>query len=341
MRAAVLVEPGRVELRDVPVPAPGPGELVVAVQAALTCGTDLKTYRRGHPRIPLPAPLGHEVSGVVAAKGVGVTRMREGDTVALVPTAPCGQCRLCRRGRDNLCPDAVGRIMLGAFADFVRVPAHIVSANVFPRPSDILAETAAALEPLACVVHGAHRVPLADAETVALIGDGAIALLFLQVALARGAGRVLVAGRHQTRLDVARELGAERAVAAEGAELLDVVHDWTGGAGADVVVECVGTPATWQLASGLAGAAGSVLLFGGCPSGTTAAFETYRMHYEEVDHIGAFHYGLADVRAAWALLLERRVRIGPIVTHRRPLAAFDEALQLALDRSAIKVAVHP
>jgi L-iditol 2-dehydrogenase len=341
MRAAVLVEPGRVEMRDVPVPEPGPGELVLAVEAALTCGTDLKTFRRGHPRIPLPAPMGHEVSGVVAATGAGVSFVREGDAVALVPTAPCGQCRLCRRGRDNLCPDAVGRIMLGAFAEFVRVPAHVVRANLFARPAGMGAETAAALEPLACVVHGAGRLQLTAAETVVLLGDGAIALLFLQVALAHGVRRVLVAGRHDTRLAAARALGAERAVAAEDEDLRGIVRDWTDAAGADAVIECVGTPATWQLASRLAGTAGTVLLFGGCPGGTSAAFDAYRMHYEEVDHIGAFHYGLADVRAAWALLVEQRVRIEPLVTHRRALAAFPEALALALDRRAIKVAVHP
>ncbi|NIP81063.1 MAG: alcohol dehydrogenase catalytic domain-containing protein, partial [Gemmatimonadetes bacterium] len=160
MRQAVLVEPGRVELRDVPVPEPAPGELLVRVDVALTCGTDLKTYRRGHPRISLPAPLGHELAGTVAAGRAGA--FREGDALATVPTAPCGRCRLCRRGRENLCPDAVGRMVFGAFADYVLLPAHIVD-NAFPRPAGMTAETAAALEPLACVVHGADRVALAAA----------------------------------------------------------------------------------------------------------------------------------------------------------------------------------
>src|SRR5690606_626680 len=172
MRAAVLLRPGELEQREAPVPQPGAGELVVRVEAALTCGTDVKTFQRGHPKFPLPSPLGHEFSGVVVAAGAGVRAWREGDAIALVPTAPCGVCRLCRRGRESVCPDAVGRMLLGAFAEYVRVPAHIVAANVFARPAGMAPEVAAALEPLACVVHGADRVALDRAESVVLVGDG-------------------------------------------------------------------------------------------------------------------------------------------------------------------------
>jgi L-iditol 2-dehydrogenase len=341
MRAAVLIEPGRVELREVDRPVPGPGEIVLQVDAALTCGTDLKTFRRGHPLIPLPAPLGHEFAGTVAAVGTDVARFREGDAVAGVPTAPCGECRMCQRGRDSLCPAAVGRIALGAFADYLRLPAHIVGTNLFARPADLPPEWAAALEPLACVVHGAARVRLDDVETVVLLGDGPIALLFLQLVLQRGARRVLVVGRHAARLEVARTLGAEHVLNTEPASLVDAVLAWTGGVGADLVIECVGTTETWEIAPELAASAGVVLLFGGCPAGTRACFDSYRVHYEEVELIGAFHYGRADVRAAWRLLSEGEIQIAPLITHHRPLDRFEEALDLALSRVAIKVAVHP
>src|SRR5690606_32805725 len=129
MWQAVLVEPGRGEVREVAVPAPGPGELLVRVGGGLTGGADVQAVRRGHPKIPLPTPMGHEFSGVVAAVGRGVDTFREGDAVALVPTAPCGHCRLCRRGRESLCPDAVGRMVFGAFAEYVRLPAHLVARN--------------------------------------------------------------------------------------------------------------------------------------------------------------------------------------------------------------------
>ncbi len=379
MRAAVLVRPGYVEMREAPVPAPGPGELLVRVDAALTCGTDLKTFQRGHPRIPLPTPMGHEFSGTVAAVGTGVERFREGDAIACVPTAPCGECRLCRRGRENLCPDAVGRMVFGAFAEYVLLPRHIVERHVFTRPASLEAHEAAALEPLACVVHGAGRVALDRAEHVAFLGDGPITLLFLQVARLRGAGRVIVVGRHEARLEVARALGAEvirdpgggaRGVGggASGpmagapweapggatggspdgalrepaaAALRETILERTGGVGADVVVECVGRPEVWELAATLAAPGGEVLLYGGCAAGTRASFDTLRLHYEEVDLKGAFHYRPASVREAYELLADGRVVAGPLVTHRRPLDRLEEALGLVLRREAVKVAVVP
>lgn len=342
MRAAILLEPGRIELDEVPVPEPGAGEVVVRVEAALTCGTDLKTFRRGHPHIPLPAPLGHEFSGTITAVGAGVDRFRAGDAVAAVPTAPCGTCRLCRRGRDSLCADAVGRILLGAFADYIRVPAHIVETNLFHRPSVMAPQVAAALEPLSCVVHGASRVPISDAETIVFLGDGPIALLFLQLArLQAPAARAMVVGRHTARLHVARALGAESTVHRDQLPVEDTVRDWTGGAGADLVIECVGTPDAWQEAQRLCAVAGIALLFGGCRPGTVACFDTFRTHYQEIDLRAAFHYGRRAVREAWELLKDGQIRVTPLITHERALSDLADAFELALARTAIKVAVHP
>jgi L-iditol 2-dehydrogenase len=340
MLAAELVRPGCVEMREVRVPRPAEGEIIVRVETALTCGTDIKTFQRGHPKIPLPTPMGHELAGIVAEVGPGVTALREGDRIACVPTAPCGECRLCRAGRESLCPEAVGRMVFGAFAEFVRVPAHIVDAgNAFVRPADMPAHVAAALEPLSCVVHGASRVRL-EGASVAVIGDGPIALLFLQLARLRGAERILLLGRHDVRLAAARDLGADvSAVSLD--DLRDAVLEWSDGTGADVVVECVGRPEAWEAAQRLAATGGIVLLYGGCAAGTRVSFDAYRLHYEEVDLIGAFHYGRPDVRDAFALLRDGRVRIDPLVTHVRPLARLDDALALVLSREAIKVAIEP
>ncbi len=372
MLAAILVEPGRVELREVPVPAPGSGELLIHVDAALTCGTDLKTYRRGHPKIPLPSPMGHEVSGTVAAVGAGVESFREGDAITCVPTVPCGACRLCRRGRESLCPDAVGRMVFGAFAEYLLLPRRLVERHVFPRPAGLAADEAAALEPLSCVAHGASRVAFHEAEHVVFLGDGPITLLFIQVARLHGAGRVLVVGRHPGRLSVAEALGAETLRVPRGAPdsetndrsladappvegsvdaakggagvdaggLRDVVWEWTGGRGADIVVESVGRPEVWEAAPSLAAVGGEVLLYGGCAAGTRASFDTYRVHYDEVDLKGAFHYGTEDVRNAYDLLASGRVRVAPLITHKRPLARLEEALELALSRVAVKVAIQ-
>lgn len=363
MLAAQLIRPGSVELTRAPVPSPGPGEVLLRVETALTCGTDLKTYRRGHPRIPLPSPMGHEFSGRVATVGEGVDAFREGDPVAAVPTAPCGSCRLCRRGRPSLCDDGVGRMVFGAFAEYLLLPEHIVQRHLFARPASMPPHVAAALEPLACVVHGLGRVDLERAETVLLIGDGPIALLFLQLARSpatvaattgdtgasaasgadpAGSGRrVLLAGKHALRLDAARQLGADAAVDVGEVPLDHAVRDWTDGRGADLVIECVGRPEVWESAAALAAVGGEVLLYGGCAAGARVVFDPYRIHYEEVDVKGAFHYDPADVRRAFALLRAGAVDIDALVTHRVPLTRLEEGLELALSRQAIKVAIEP
>lgn len=341
MKIAQLTGPGVIEFRDVACPEPAEGEIVIRMHAALTCGTDLKTFERGHPRLPFPLTLGHEVAGTVAAAGKGVDRFREGDAIACVPTAPCKMCRLCRRGRESLCPDAVGRFMSGAFAEYVRVPAHIVRENVFLRPKHIAAHEAAALEPLSCVLHGASRIHLRAADSVVIIGDGAIALMFAQVARLLTPGKILLAGKHATRLDVARRLDFGTVIDASDNGLYDPVMEWTDGSGADIIVECVGRPNVWEAASQLAGTAGELLFFGGCAAGTRVSFETYRVHYEEIDVKGAFHYGLADVRAAWDMLHDRVVDVGSLITHQLPLDRLLDAFELARSRTAIKVAVSP
>ena len=301
---------------------------------------DIKTYQRGHPKIPLPAPLGHEFAGVVSAVGPGVERFREGDAIACTPTAPCGLCRLCLRGHDSLCPQAVGRIVLGAFGEFLTVPAHIVQSNMFERPASLTPERAAVLEPLSCVVHGADRVLLERAERVIIVGDGPIALLFGQVAQLRGAGEVMLFGKHDIRLRAAEAVGLT-AVDTGDADIRTVTQELTDGIGADVVVECVGRPELWEAAFDCVAPAGELLAFGGCAAGTRASFDTYRLHYEEVDVKAAFHYGRADVRRAYDLLLDGAVNADVLVTHHEPLDRLQDALDRVIAREAIKVAVHP
>jgi L-iditol 2-dehydrogenase len=338
MLHARLLQPGQLELVDVPIPDPGPGELLVHVEVALTCGTDLKLYERGHPRLPTPSPFGHEMAGVVAGVGAGVHGFREGDAIASVPTAPCGQCRLCRRGRENLCAQAVGRITLGAFSEYLVLPQHLVQIHVFPRPAGLAPEDAAGLEPLACVVHGASRVSLAQADSLVILGDGPIAMLFVQLARLQGVSHILVAGRHARRLEFGEAFGA-RTTRLEGEALHALVHESLGGA--DIVIECVGRPELWETAPGLAAPGGEVLLYGGCAAGTRATFDTTRLHYDEIDLKGAFHYTPRDVREALALLANGHVSVARLVTHRMPLARLPEALTLALQRDALKVAVVP
>jgi L-iditol 2-dehydrogenase len=291
-------------------------------------------YPRGHARLQLPAPFGHEFAGTVAAAGEGVHAFREGDPIACVPTAPCGACELCGRGRENLCAQAVGRMVLGAYAEYVLLPAHIVARHVFARPAHIAPQHAAALEPLSCVVHGAHRIDLERHERIAILGDGAIALLLARVAVLRGAD-VLVLGHHDDRIAIARQFGARGVIAHDDEAAHAAVRD----DGASVVVECVGNSDAWRLASDLAPTGGSVLLFGGCAPGSEVTFDAYRLHYEEVDISGAFHYTPRAVTEAWRLITSGEVDPAPLVQGRVPLENIEDALQAMARREVLKVCV--
>ncbi len=342
MLQTILSAPGLLELREVPLPEPAPGELVVGVDLALTCGTDLKTYRRGHPKFPCPTPLGHEFTGTVLRAGAGVQRFREGDPVLAVPSAPCGECSPCRRGLENLCERIVpGNMAWGAFAEAVRIPAHVVRRNVFHRPANLDLRRAALLEPLSCVVNGVERLDLAGRETVMVMGLGPIGLLFVGTLVRRGVPRVIALGKRAERLEAARLLGAHAVLDLERfvnpREALDTVAP----EGACAVVECVGRPEAWRQAVDCARKGGEVLFYGGCPAGTEVSLDTRRVHYEALTLKGAFHFTPSDVRVALDLIVQRALPLEVLVTGERPLERLEEAFAELIDGRGIKLAITP
>ena len=338
MRQAILRGPRALDLAEVPVPAPGPGEVVVRVRAALTCGTDLKTFRRGHPRLPF-GPFGHEAAGDVAAVGDGVRHVAPGQAVVFVPTAPCGACPPCRRTRENLCARLFDAIALGAYADAILLPARIVARHLFPKPEGLGYAEAACLEPLACVVHGWRRLG-AVTGPVAVVGVGPIGLLFVQMAAAQGL-QVVAVGRRPEGLARARACGAAHVLDADGRDVGEALRALCGDDGPEVVVEATGAQAVWEAAPGWAAPGGRVLLFGGLAGGSRPAFDATRLHYGEVDLVGAFHYTTDDVRWALDLLASGRIRPDLLIAARRPLSAVREVFD-ALDRGAgPKVALIP
>ena len=211
-RQAVLVEPRRLEIRDFTPPRPGPGELLIKIECALSCGTDLKTFRRGHPVWKLPTPFGHEFSGVVAEVGMGVRGFRPGDEIMAAPTAPCGTCFFCRRGQENLCAMAMEKMVFGAYADWLLLPAHVVALNTFIKPAELPFEEAALLEPLACVVYAQAMARPEKYETALIVGAGPFGLMHMLALKAAGVREVAVAGRGAHRLRWAGEMGADRVI---------------------------------------------------------------------------------------------------------------------------------
>lgn len=341
MRQALLSAPRQVELREVPVPTPADGELVVRVDLALTCGTDLKTYRRGHPKLPLPTPLGHEYTGTVAAVGRGVSRFRPGDPILAVPSAPCGACPPCRRGLLELCDRIDGTTMAwGAFADYIRVPAHVAGRNVFHRPPGLDLRLCALLEPLSCVVAGVERLDLRRTETALVLGSGPIGLLYVALLKQRAVPRVVVLGKRRTRLDAALALGADVALDLEAGEARDLVEAAVPG-GPCTVVECVGKPEAWLMAADLVRKGGEVLLYGGCAAGTKVPFDAQRIHYDALTLKGAFHFSPADVRVALDLIRRRALPLEQLVDGRYPLGRLDEAFARLEAGECLKLAIVP
>ncbi|MFQ3574575.1 MAG: alcohol dehydrogenase catalytic domain-containing protein, partial [Thermodesulfovibrionales bacterium] len=211
MRSWYLVKPGFIELRDVEIPEPSPHEILIKIKTALTCGTDLKAFKRGHPLIPMPGPFGHEFSGTVYKVGSEVEGFKEGDDIMAVHTAPCDNCFYCKKGVFNLCESLMTDKILGAFSEFILLPSHIVRRNVFKKPDHISFESATFLEPLSCVLHGMKKLQINEDSRIAIIGYGAIGLLHLIVLKSLGA-TVLVIGRDKQGLKRASDLGADEVV---------------------------------------------------------------------------------------------------------------------------------
>lgn len=338
MRQAILRAPRELDLAEVPAPAPGRGEVVVRIRAALTCGTDLKTYRRGHPRVPF-GPFGHEAAGDIAAVGDGVEGFAVGEAVVFMPTAPCGHCGPCRRGRENLCETLFDEIALGAYGEAVRLPVRVVRRHLLPKPAALSYIEAAFLEPLACVVHGWRRLGPTGGERVAVIGVGPIGLLQILEAKRRGL-EVIAVGRRAAALAQAARAGASYTVnAAEDDPAQALRTHWSDGP--DIVIECTGSADVWKAAPSWVAGGGRVLLFGGLPAGSRPEFDATRLHYGEVDLVGAFHYCTEDVREALDLLASRTLRPGNLITDVRPLDAILQVFH-DLDRGAgSKYAVLP
>jgi L-iditol 2-dehydrogenase len=328
-------------MREVVPPHPGPGELLLQIKCALSCGTDLKAYRRGHPMWPMPAPFGHEFAGIVSEVGRGVHPFRPGDALMAAPTAPCGECFYCLRAQENLCALTMEKMVLGAYADYLLIGSHVVSCNAFLKPADLPFEEAALLEPLSCVVHAQESAHPEKSESVLIIGAGPFGLLHMMLLQARGVHEVVVAGRGAQRLQWAGQFGADRVVdvGQTGAEA--AIAGMNGGIGPDLVIECTGQVSGWADALARVRRGGRVVFFGGCPINTTLPLDTRRMHYDNLTLLAPFHFRPRDVRRAFDLLRERKLGVDRIINARRPLSDLASVFAMLEAGTALKCAVIP
>ncbi len=315
MRALILHAPGDLRLEDVPEPTPGEGDVLLQVEVALTDGTDLKAYRRGHPVLlgPPPSAFGHE------ACGIDVTTGRR---MVVANSAPCGSCPACARGQESLC-EHLFPLLNGAYAEVLLVPERIARRNLLPVPPGLAPEVAAMAEPLACCLHGIDVARVQRGDTVAIVGLGPIGLM-LCACVADAGGRPVGVGSREERRALAGSFGA----AADDPQ------------NADVVIEAAGTVEAWERALALVRPGGTVLAFGGLPRGTRVEVDSYRIHYEEVRLVGSFHHTPRHFRAALAFLASGAYPFERLVTHEVGLegvaALFDDP-----PRDYLKAAVRP
>jgi len=343
MTAAVLYGKENLKVEQIPVPNLSPGEVLVRVRAALTCGTDLKVYRQGcHPRmIEPPAIFGHELAGIVEEVGEGVHAFQKGERVVAANSAPCLECRYCLRERFNLCEHLL--FNNGAYAEFIRIPGRIVRQNMIEIPEHIDFSDAALVEPLACVLRGLEETGLRAGDTIAIIGMGPVGLMFTRLAKLKGA-RVIAVAKRQTRMATARRMGADELV--DATQVIDVVAEvrklTEGNNGVDVAVEAVGTPLTWEWAVGMVGRGGTVNFFGGCPTSTVIRLDTARLHYSEITLKASFHHTPIYIRKALDCISRGDIRGCDFITGEAPLTRLPDVLRRMAHRNGdLKMAIVP
>ena len=341
MNAVIFYGPKNIKYERVKIPEINDNEVLVKVDTALTCGTDIKTYKRGHPVLikQIPSGFGHEFAGTIAAKGKNVKNFQVGDRVVAANSAPCMQCYYCKIGEYNLCEHI--EFLNGAYAEYIKIPERIVKCNLHKIPDGVEFAEAAFVEPLANVVHGAEKTGILPGMTVGVVGIGPIGLMFVKMAKLKGA-TVIAAGRNPLKLKLAQEFGGADYVIdlsktdTPELQFKDLTPEKKG---LDVVIEAVGLPEIWERMFSLTRKGGVVHLFGGCKAGTKVQIDTRRLHYDEIKVISVFHHTPLFVKESLRLISEKKLDVKKLITHQMNIKNIDEAIKLHEEGLAIKIAL--
>jgi L-iditol 2-dehydrogenase len=342
MMAAVLYGKEHLQVEPVAVPKIQAGDILVRVKVALTCGTDVKVFRRGyHARMIVPpAVFGHELAGDVVVAGESVSRFNLGDRVVAANSAPCDECFFCRRGLQNLCEDLL--FNNGAYAEYIRIPARIVERNTYHIPRHVGYQDAALVEPLACVIRGFEETAPKEGDTIAITGLGPIGLMFVKLAKLYGC-RVIAVGRRKTQLDRAAALGADELVVGDDARNpVNTIRSLTHGRGVDIAIEAVGKPQTWEWAVNMVRRGGTVNFFGGCPNDSSVHLDTNLLHYSEITCKASFHHTPAYIQKALDLVCAGHITAAFFVNREEPLANLLEVMRHLMSHNGhLKTAILP
>ena len=340
MRAAVFYGIRDLRLEDVPKPKISDNEVLIRVNASGICGTDIHIYR-GEWKTNTPIILGHEFSGVIADVGRKVKGLNIGDPVVAEPNIPCGSCYYCRMSERNyFCEnlEATGVTVNGAFAEYVK----IVASNVYRLPKGYNLDEAALIEPLACCVRGIDQAKIKAGDTVAIIGAGPVGLILLQLALKSGASMVIQTDMEDSRLSLAKDLGADHTINVTKADPVESIKELTGGYGVDVAIEAVGKPEAITQAMRATRRGGRLVIFGVSPEDAVWKVRPFELYDKELTIKTSYRSPYTFQRAV-KIAASGRVRLKPLISHIFKLDDIHRAFEVAEKRleGAVKVLVKP
>ena len=336
MKAQLFYGPEDVRYEETDIPQICDGEALVRIRSALTCGSDLKTYRRGHPTmIEKGSVFGHEWAGDIVEIGKGVEKFKVGDRVVAMNTAPCFNCYYCKLQRYSMCENLVYNN--GAYAQYIKIPANILAINTFKIPDNIDYKEAALTEPLACVVHGIEESNIKAGDMVVVNGAGPIGLMFVVLAKLKGAV-VISTDLSDERLRYAKDFGADYIINVTNvSDQVDAVKELTeDGKGVDVAIEASGSPKVWEMTILMGRKGATINLFGGCRSGTSISIDTGLLHYGELTIKGVYHHTPYYVKKAFKLITSGQIDASKFVTAGMPLGNLVEALEFMGEQKGIK-----
>jgi L-iditol 2-dehydrogenase len=347
MLAAVYHGPEDLRVEEVPVPKIGLGELLIKVQDASICGTDLRIFHGSHRKYPQGTVRipGHEVVGTIAALGDGLRGYEIGQTVFIAPNIGCGHCRQCVSGNNNLCEnyDALGITIDGAFAEYVRIPAQaVLQGNVMPVNPAVDPAVAALIEPFACVLRGQMAVNIRPGDVVLVIGAGPIGIMHTKLARLSGAGRVLVSEPMSLRLEQAARMGADRTINPSQEDLAAIVAKESHGNGADVVIVAAPVHQAQEQALQLASISGRINFFGGLPKDhPTIQFDSNLVHYKELMVTATTACSTGNCLRAAEIVNTGKIDLSDLISRRFELSKAVEAFNAAADRTSLKIVLEP
>lgn len=345
MNALIYRGPGDIRLEQVPAPACEEAEIRVKVDACAVCGTDLKSYLHGNPKITPPRIIGHEFTGIIQTRGGAVRGFAVGERIVMATSVSCGACAYCQRGWTNLCVDmaAMGFKFEGGMAEFVVVPERALrNGHVVKVPPGVRPEHAALAEPLSCCVNAAENCGIQPGDTVVVVGAGPMGIMNACIAREFGAAKVILAEINEARLRQAEAFGFDRLVNPAAEDLARVVKDMTGGLGADVCIVAAPAAKPQEQALGLVRKRGVVCLFASLPAGgSLLSIDSRALHYNELRVVGTSDSTPTQVQRAVALIAGGSVPMEKLATHVLPLADFERAFALMQSGESLRVVLKP